>query len=410
MKKLFGILIILMTMYLGAQILIKYTSGGTEAEYTIIKNDEKFSIKEEYNLEINNSKYYIEITKGNIVFNIMVDDLYNKNSKIIEDIEFIEEDNIFCMVPIFKGNTIQSEVLCDVDGKITAYSVIENTNSVIDGFAKNFNVEVEDTFIKSGPYSVYEYIKHTDDYLLVWDKYGFYNISKEEIRFTTVRNDRLTDLNYIYGKYYIYPNYDAKTNTKAFTKLNIYNIETKHLKRIDVPNYLSIDSYYQGERNNKIYIIDKQNVRQWELDMESYEMRVVGNAAIGYRYFIKDDFEFGEFIEAINNKILITKELYPNIKYDDIKRINTGFRDIYYVFRYDGKTTNVYKIYSDNLEIETHIVSVDNVKEFNIGANAIYYVIGNKIFAFDSKYGRNILIENNDGKFLNWNSLDVYKK
>ena len=84
----------------------------------------------------------------------------------------------------------------------------------------------------------------------------------------------VNDLGILVDNYYIIPNYDQKLE---FDTIFIFNIKNNRKKTMKLKYKISKDSYINGVVDNKVYIFDKDNLFQYEINPKKGKIREVGN-------------------------------------------------------------------------------------------------------------------------------------
>ena len=122
MKYLIKNLIIFLLVYIGLKHTIFISDKGHVVNYNI----GNFNIKETYSAKDNN--YYFKIKSDKFTTNFQVKENYRKSEKIIKKIYYKKIDDYKCIIPIFKGNSQLTDIMCTKDNIIYYANTLNNEN------------------------------------------------------------------------------------------------------------------------------------------------------------------------------------------------------------------------------------------------------------------------------------------
>lgn len=413
MKKMLELLIVLFILYFGIQILFNIFGKGGDETYTI-KNDHIFEVYEKTTFNIKNSddNYYfkIDVDNNNYTFQVFHD--FSKSQKVITDIKYITDDTYKCVLPIFKNNQILVDAICLKDG---IYYLANNTNNniinklnEIEGYdSNNFkdNLDyVETSNIKINKNGLIE------KYYLGFSTYqGIMTASKNFLSSYHLVNvfDKDTynqKLAIFTDKYYVVADYNEKY---SFNKFYIIDLIKRTKEEVTTDNKISFDSYIQGSIDGKVYVYDKENKKQYEINVEKNTISLIANANSDVVYYNNGWTEITTK-EAVNEKYFINENIeYKNDKYTKIDKVGeeVGF---YYLYK---KVSNHYEVYRKNFQDDNlvYLFNVNSINSFYI-ENSIYYLQDDKLYVYNDLIGNRVVFVNSEFKYNKNIKFGIYRK
>jgi len=282
MKYLFKTFITLIIVFFSIKFLFFLFDDGHQIGYNV-KN---FHVKETLQTKENNN-YYFELTNDKFKINFQINKNYKKAEKIITKIYHKKIDSYQCVLPVFKGNTILTDVMCLNKNTITYAHDIKNKKpiSVFTGkyylvadykekySFKNFTliniINGNKTNIRSyDDISFDSYIQgvvDNDIYLFDKDAQTQYKIS---IKYESV--EKVADKNnlkYYNGKWTTMSLSDA-LNNKKFN--NNYSNKIKGYDKVDKIGNKTGYYYLYKKQNNK-YQVFKANIQNPKIKTYLFE-------------------------------------------------------------------------------------------------------------------------------------------
>ena len=396
MRKLFFMLVVLFILYLGIQFAFYWFSEGQEYEYKIDKGDNVFQIKETSNFENDSYLYEVVIIDKNFSFQIF--NYYNKGYKVLNDIYYYKSDKYECILPIFKGGKIFIDMMCMTSNNLVYYHDLNDKE--LDDFVSGISIYNKDNFIDTVTSENKEGINVYKDNLIdnhfigLVNYKGFYNINNKFD--STVHNISLfkkdiynQKLGVFVDKYYVVADYDEQYN---FNEINVINLVTLKTSTIVFDTAISMDSYIQGVVNNKVYLYDKDNNIQYEIDPDSLSIVRLSNEIKYYdgswsTMSIKD--------AKAEKKFVVNQVEYKNDDYVKIDQVN----DYYYLYK---KQKDYYECYRINKQNELGLIylfktkSIDSINYVN---NYVYFIDDGKIKVFNDTFGIKNIIDYQELEF-----------
>ena len=418
MKKLSKILLGLITIYFLLQLTIKHFGHGHNISYKV----DKFKIEER--LSINNKNeldnYYIKINNNEVNLELQVLTDFKKNKKILKEIKYEKINNQICILPIFQNKKILTDILCVNKNIINNYSSLKGTNHELDNFVNRMKEYGYD--FKQYENNLKKYTKNKtlkvftnnviDNHLISLNNYrGIDVINGNNYNKIDLFKKDVYDVSLAYGLKNKYIIFDYN-NKYEFDKLYIIDIVKNKKEVIKLKNKISHNSKIIGTNDNSILLIDYDNKKEYEININKNNIKEIGNKGSGYITY-----ECGQKQE-INSKKIFQKEysiLECNQNKDDKKyeRIdlvggsNSGY------FYYYQKTLDGYKVYRSNVQNtkqKLYIVTLDNIDNIKYGKEYIYYIKNNQISYYSDYTGIRTLIENSEFEFNKSLNYHLYVK
>ena len=204
------------------------------------------------------------------------------------------------------------------------------------------------------------------------------------------------------GKYYVIP---KMRNNIEFSHYLIVDLEKETVEEIDlareVSAKISSQMYVNGIYNSNLYIFDKSNLVQYEINPDKGEIKVVGNKdKKGIVYKNGQEEEIGVY--TLNNeKVKFTEnyDAYKEIDYDQIFLTSNGA-----VYVKDGV---FYKVYNNYLKNPIYLFEAKNVQDIKVKEDNIYYINDQFLYRYND-YGNVKILKREQFKYDYTNIYDVY--
>ena len=353
-----------------------------------IKYDNKF-----FNVvEIHESdNYYFEI-KTNNTFSFRIN--MNKGRKVVNKIYYYNDKEYECILPVI-DDKITIDMMCFYGGIMYNYSNLLSKNDKLDNYVNSIT-EYNDKI----------FLDNTSNYKKVYDL-AFYNLDiiNHNVYSSTykgiasnVKSVKLFD-NDIYnneislflGKYYVSADYNSNYE---FDELYVINLKNHKKSKIKSKNSISFDTYIQGVVDNKVYLYDKDNEIQYELNIDKKSIKEISsNTEIKY-------YDNGTWRNI--NKPSVNKEVYFN--FNTLNNYFTGYDKVvetdnyyYLIKKYESKY-NLYRVDVRNIDVVKYITTIYDTNLY-YNDDYIYYVIDNKLMYYSDITGVKTIMENNELRF-----------
>ncbi len=403
MKYLLKTLIFFTALFLILKFLLFLFDTGHNITYNV----GNFKIKEILNTKDNNN-YYFSLSHENFKINFQINQNYNKAEKIINKIEYKEIDGYQCILPIFKNNSILTDVMCLQNNNIIYAHDLKNNkiNKFLNtlkkyGYDRNNYKDTASPIKVSNTQTIYK-DNFLENHYIAMENYKGLNIfngneSNVKIFDTDVYKKPIS---FFTDKYYIVADYTQTYNFKIFHVINIING-----KQIDIRSYddISFDSYIEGAIGTDIYLFDRENSKQYKISIEDESVDEFHDKDHLQTYNGK--WESMSLMDAINGKMFNNYYTNDVTGYEKVDKVG----NYYYLYRLENDHYNVYRADTKNKKLTTYLFATTNLNSIIYLDDTIYYQNGNTFYYYNN-YGSRKIITNTELEFNDDISFGVYKK
>lgn len=384
---------------------------GHKVSYQVFVDDAIFKIEETYHKEKDDA-YDILIENGKDYYSYILYNQYNKQKKIIEKIEYYQEENYRCIYPVL-SNQEGTYLQCIMDDKL--YTDISFPNQTFiqkiksDLLQKGYILRKDSSSDSSsviGGSTVYMSHLLPRDMITLWNYKGIEIIKSDNLDIRNVLDfDKYQNNHgYLVEKYYVVPNY-LNSKVLEFNSIEIINIETDRIDTIELNYALSPETYVNGIIDNKIYFTDPTNLLQIEIHPAKRSVRLIGSKELGGQVYHGNwqsiniyDFT-REHIEFYKE---VPKEISTKYSYTQLFDGSSG-----YYFIQDDK---VYRMSKNHLDIPVLLFEKKGLNNIKVVDNTIYFVLDDTLYYYEEGIGIISVLKNNELRYNILNRIDVYRK
>lgn len=388
-KKLIVLLLSLIILILLANIIISKNTNT----YKISYKDNTFTVKQIH------KNSYIEISDKTNIYPVEVNGINKK--RLIDKVYYFSNNTYKCLLPII-DNKVYVDMMCYYEDIIYNYHDIKGKDKELDKFV----LGIEE-------YDINKFLNSENDYKTI-NTVKIYNDTKKSVAITSYKglilNNKEIELfnNDVYNNklstflypYYIVADYNQKYEFEYFYAVNLNNSEVIKIKS---KNTISLDSYIQGIVDNKVYLYDKDNENQYEIDINKKQVKLISN---------KDKVKYYK-----NNKWeQITKVTANKEKYFDYTTLDNNFTDFdeciettnkFYLIKNRGANNDIYEVNKNNLKLIKYILTTPTTDiEFN--DDILYYSYKTKLYYYSNLSGLTTLLDDSELQFNNSIKYYVY--
>ena len=397
----FSLLLLFLTLLL--EFGINYFKTSHHVEYDI-----SGYMVEDYIKKSGKDYYLIKASKDGKEYIFNAQNEFNKNEKIIKEIISYDTDDISCATIIYTNNS-SSTPLCYKDKILHSYISVENEPGMSE-YLKQLNKYAEDKITSSDESYVFAYNEiyknnlYKNEDIIMYNYKNIIKINGERTMTFDFSNKDVFKNEYgtLVGKYYVIP---KMRNNIEFSHYLIVDIEKETVEEIDlakeVSAKISSKMYVNGIYNSNLYIFDKSNLVQYEINPDKGEIKVVGNKdKKGIVYKNGQEEEIGVY--TLNNeKVKFTEnyDAYKEIDYDQIFLTSNGA-----VYVKDGV---FYKVYNNYLKNPIYLFEAKNVQDIKVKEDNIYYINDQFLYRYND-YGNVRILKREQFKYDYTNIYDVY--
>lgn len=406
-KKTISFALIFLLLLIIYQYLVNMIKSNHTITYTV-DNGELFYVDERYINEEGNDYYLLKITtEDDKKFVFDLDNIFNKQKIIVKDIESFEQDGYYCIGLKLAGYGNYSYPECYKNNVIYSYSSIKNQVD-FKGYLEKINDPEVERFSNNSKKNDDIGITVNKDYL---DKneilmvYNYKQISlhyptySRSFSFSTMDNYK-NEYGTLVGNYYVIFKTTSLPTIKTFVK---YDVIDGIKNEISLPIEMSKQIYVNGIHDNKLYVFDKSNKRQFEINPKTDEVNIVGTTEQEGVNFVNGEKQPISVYDLDASNVVFTegKEAYSSID-SDFMYVN-GKYAVY------AKNGYVYKVYKEFIDDPVFLFYEAEAKELKAKGNNIYYIKDDTIYKHNT-YGSYPLAIKNELKYNYENMYDVYLK
>lgn len=384
--KIVVLLICLLILIILCRMIFKFDS----ISYKLNIDGNKIKIKEIYK----ENNYYIELKTSKYIYPFRIYENLNNKRKVIKDIYLYSDENIECVLPVI-NDKLYTDMMCFKDNIMYDYYTLVGENDNLDKYVNDIELYNINNF-KNNPQNKVS---------IGTTKYNIYNNLSSSVAITTyngliINNEEIklfekdiynNELSTFINNYYIIADYEKKY---SFNYFYVVNLDTKKIIKLESKNDISYDSYLQGIVDDKIYLYDKDNEIQYEIDIKGNKINIVSTDNYIKHYSNKKWEKM--------NKTKANKEIYFN--YDSLDNNFTSYdyveetQKYYYLFKQDGISYKLYRVDKDNIEIYKYVLDVPTTNIY-FNNNYLYYVYKNRLYYYSDSVGLKTILENSELEF-----------
>jgi len=294
MRKLLSTIIILFLFYIGLQILFNLFGGGHSSTYSIKNENNTFEIREVFINSKDFKGYDLEVSKDDEVYNFQTMHNLFGASRVIKNILSFESDNYKCILPLFHNNLNLIDFICKKDNVQYLYQSIKGNDKDLDDFilkSKDLGYNEEQFYDDKLEVKIVEtmtaYVNNIvkDHFVTINNYRGIFTINTVNLQ--RMNNVPLFNsdtykrpISALVDKYYITADYNQRF---AFDKFKIVDITTNKTFDLFINGKIEHTSYVQGVYENKMYLLDTYNKKQYEVRINPFVIVEVGNDKVGVK-------------------------------------------------------------------------------------------------------------------------------
>ena len=221
-----------------------------------------------------------------------------------------------------------------------------------------------------------------DQKYYLWNYTGFYVITKDSTKEIKIFNNDYYNipLTAMVGNYLVIANYDEKYNFSKFYVIDTIKDKVRELK---LEEEISYNSYFLGTYANQLYLMDRKNRVEYEINPKKLKIDSVTKQEQGI-ILNEDEWETVGMQSLVSNEKKFTHKLLTSYK------IENGI---------------LYKV-QENYKTK---ISNQNVKEIVLyNENFVYYLVEDNLYAYNDKDGEKLVINNFEWNFNYQNMIYIF--
>ncbi len=332
-------------------------------DYTLNYQVNGFKVTEKYLRKY--QTYYFQIEDDVYSFNLAKKAKYSIDRKLITTI--LTDDN--CITPYFKGEATNK--LCAFNNEEAYYEEVVTNDSGKLITTKN-------------DIKIYNYLNNL---YAIWNYQGLDILEKDNNRSLEVFNKDVynNNLMVLLNKYLVFPNYNDSYEYEELIVINLDNLKKSVIK---LEKAISDDSYVLGTYKKSIFIVDKKNKIEYEVNPYYKKIRIVGSENKNGKIYNLNGFHEISINKLINNNLTFT--------YDSLYHYKVS-NNILYLTYLDSKILTKVSDFTDG-----HIVKINDDK--------IYYLIADTLYFYSPSTGSKVLLKNFEWQFNYENKIFILEK
>lgn len=374
-------------------------------KYSITYHINNYSIKEIY-IKDNNHTYDLIIRNKKNTYIYRINHNFHKKKKIITNIKTFKSNNLICIIPSYQKN-MTSSIYCNLGNEQVSPDYLINVKNKdfikMQKKIKDYQIPVLNTSIEKPKnyknIKVFQKNISQDSIYYLWDYKGIYVLTNKNIIYKKILKEDLYEniLSTTVGTNFIL--FD-NTSVSGIDKVYIYDEEKGKVKKVVLNKKISKDSYINGVINNTVYITDKREKKEYTFNVKTEKIEEIDED--GTVYIVYDNKERKELSKS---DYFMTEQFFSNMIIDNkeisespIKKEN----DYYYYFDDD----KLYQIYKEEPKHKILLLSLENVKDWNIYDDKIILIKEDTIYCYTNETGLKEIINSNE---LKYNYKNIYK-
>ncbi len=405
MKKIFNFVIVLGILLLIFQFGVTFFKKEHKLDYYISINSKDATVHEEYSKTKDNDYYFFKVKYDDKEFVFDIDNIFNKQKKVINDIKVYEKDELTCISPSYIKE-FKSDIICDVNGEQRSYASIKDKYN-LDEFINTLYKFDKNKYVSSSKSSVismmdvYKENFEDNENVIVYTYKRLVKLNRPSSSRIAFSNYDVyhNDLGTLIGKYYMLPKYEKKPEYSAFL---IINMEDESIDNLYFDENISTNLYVNGVVDNKLYIFDKSNLVQYEINPFKKSYRIVGDKNTNGQYYDGEEWSTKNIYEFSNTEIKFAKKY--SIKDNYVEAFES---DKYYYYR--NSNNDFYKVYKKDLTKRIFLFHNANAKEIQVVNDNIYYIDGTSLYRYNDT-GTKIILSSKEFQYNYNNIYSVYFK
>lgn len=392
MKKRCLFLVVLIFIYLLLQIVIKNKSYSTM--YKIINGNDTFEIIE---TKKNKSEYLFQVSHKDKLYIFIVDEKF-KHQNNLKKIEYYSDNNMECILPIFNNDEVIYDITCNKDNELIYYHNIKDIPTTLitfkDELSKKYDInkfnDNNQNYVKDNLLMI-NYDNMVDNYKVAITNYRGLSIINNKIVNKNIFSTDIYNRNIslFINNYYITADYNQ---TYDFDKFYVINIDNNKMFEIKSDYEISFDSIIQGINSHSLYLLDTENKKQYEINIDKKRVERIGNID-KVKYFYNN-----KWIDLTYNEA-ITKEqfgLFENRNYISDSIFQDTYYDLIYTYEKEDNYYKLYLSYIDEPKIKIYLFNIYDITSVKYIDDYIYFIQDNELKYYNYKCGIKTLLKSDE--------------
>ena len=345
---------------------------------------------------------------------------FNRQNMVINSIKRFDENGLSCIMPVFKDNSI-SEITCKNGDGLVSYSYLKQQgNGSVNSFVSNLKTEGYNSFSWENGNDFEQYknmqvaINFPEEFgATIWGYNKLYLIKKGEYKESNLFSEKRLDnsLAALAGNYYVTLNTDDGDKSTTFERIYLINVKDglKDPLFIEEENGgISRNIYFAGVVGKKVYIVDKTNKKEYEINTADKSIKVVGSETLSTGLYYN-----GEKMVNVDINELINNNYYfkTNVEVADLssKYGNIEIKESNKKYYFKNDAGEVFYVLKSDLDHPVKLFSLSNLREWKVIGDSVFGISGDTLYMYNFDYGLKPIIKNGDLASYS-NFYDIFKK
>ena len=393
------------------QFAVMFFINKHEIQYILSQGSNTYTVKENFEKIKKKHYYYFEVldkSKNKFVFYYNED--YKKKKKVLEQVEIYKENDVYCMAPIFKNHRLGG-IVCRRNNELVSYDYLRREGLVISSFEENlqkkgYTLDYNDVVSKNDKITVYQHFPKNYS-LALWNYRGLHIVTQDHIKSLDILDDDHYEntLGILVGKYYVVADTDQNFE---YDRLYIVDVLNESKDFVDLDVHISKDSYFMGVVGDDIYILDRDQKKQYTFNIKTRKLNEIGNKDANASVYSQ-----GKFQEENIYTVSSSKKMFDmNLKVDELEKlyhpkfIRESIHKYYFVTE-DGK---VYYTMKDDLKTKVLLFQDFSLEEFKLVEDDLFFVSGDHIVMYNFNSGYHKIVTHSELLYNHKNIFDVLQK
>ena len=386
--KLVGILFLLFCSY---QIIVFLFIKEHDCTYFLEKNQKKYQIQEHFEVIDKEHVYTFEVKdQKKRIYHFQLHENDHKQKQIIQDIESFEVENLTCIYPISLKNK-QGEIICrEGDKEFTSTYLLkkndERIKTMIEKLEKkgyqNASWQEDESTKEVDKITYYPQNIDAKEAFYFWDYRGIQIIkkdgviSKELFKIDKYENDQ----SILVGDTLVVIDSDQSYD---FDKIYFISLFSSNVKEMKLKEKISQDSYFVGSVGHFAYLIDRKNIKQYEINLKKKQIKVIGNKQSNAKYYNGKDWETRNIYDFVKEDLFFQKNSSIKVEKEDENVLSVkGIGRVYFIE--ENAVSYVSDLYPNDRVI---LFEANELKEVQVVGNQIFMVDNDTVYQYDPSSG-----------------------
>ena len=350
-------------------VLIMIVAICWPRDYEVSYEVDGYDVIERFDKEMGH--YFLSIELDDVIYSMPLESKQLGSKHLVKSVSVVTDDEATCV--LMKGDKILSYPVCRDGEKYVDYS--------LSGLEDDEFYEREKIDKTNEEYEGVSILGDLGKSYYVWDYKGYYRIAdkkSERIEFFS-KESYYNKLAISTEEYLLTPNYDEDY---VFTEIFVINMKNGKLSSWKLKEEISFNTYCLGVKDGLVYIVDRKNKAEYELDPKRKRIERIDEKGTGRVWN-------GEWSEVSMTKLVDEDYSF------EIERALEYMLDDKTLILKEGKRETI----ASEKRVDK-IVTVDGDK--------VFYLVKDELFSYSPLYGENVVLKWSELGFNDVNSIFVY--